>query len=340
MTLCVSRLYGTVVGVLLAATPAFSQAQPLTAAKTGAAVSLRTPWGHPDLQGVWTNTTTTPLERPDPGARRGAVNDEAPPQEAQAAQAPPPARRPARPVNNPGTYNDWWFERGSASRQPSLIVDPPTGRVPALLPAAAVALAEVAEIRLSPPTKPEDLSLFERCITRGMPAAMIPGFYNHNYQIAQNKDYVVILVEMIHDVRVIPLDGRPHLSPAISQWLGDSRGRWEGDTLVVETTNMKAINELRPSKAVFGGSAKTTVVERFRRIDANTMDYQFTVTDAETFTAPWTASTPMTRMDTAIYEYACHEGNYAIVNMLRGARQEEETEARQTEARQTEARKK
>src|SRR5206468_3358425 len=144
-------------------------------------------------------------------------------------------------------------------------------------------------------TSYEDVSLFERCLTRGMPAAMIPGFYNHNYQIIQTKDTVVLLVEMIHDVRVIPLEGRPHLPSSVSQWLGDSRGHWEGDTLVVETTNLRAINELRPSHTVFGGGAKTTIVERFHRVDGETMEYQFTVTDPETFTQPWTASTPMKR---------------------------------------------
>jgi hypothetical protein len=320
MKRCVTRLSGAAFAALLIATPAFSQTQP-PAPKSTSDAPLRTPWGHPDLQGIWTNTTTTPLERPDPNARRPAVtNEEAPPPNGQAAQ---PARRPARPVNNPGAYNDWWMDRGTASKLPSLIVDPPSGRLPPLVPAAAAALEVVTDIRQSPPQKPEDFSVFERCLSRGMPAAMIPGFYNHNYQIVQNKDYVVVLVEMIHDWRVIPLDGRPHLSSAFSQWLGDSRGRWDGDTLVVETTNLRAINELRPSKTVFGGSAKTKMVERFRRIDANTMDYQFTITDPETFTAPWTASTPMTRMDTPIFEYACHEGNYAITNMLRGARQQE-----------------
>jgi hypothetical protein len=156
-----------------------------------------------------------------------------------------------------------------------------------------------------------------------MPAAMIPGYYNHNYEIVQTKDYVVLLVEMIHDMRVIPLDGRPHLSSTVSQWLGDSRGHWEGDTLVVETTNLRAINELRPSHTVFGGSAKTKVVERFRRIDADNMEYQFTVTDPETFAASWTASAPMHREAFPIFEYACHEGNHALPNMLSGARKQE-----------------
>jgi hypothetical protein len=212
--------------------------------------------------------------------------------------------------------------------RPSLIIDPPSGKLPALVPAAAAAQKAVAAIRTNPATGPEDFSLFERCITRGMPAAMIPGFYNHNYQILQTSGLVIVLVEMIHDVCVIPIDGRPHLPSTISQWLGDSRGRWEGDTLVVETTNLKAINELRPSKTVFGGSAKTTIVERFRRVDADTIDYRFTVTDPETFTQPWTVSTPMTRAGAQVFEYACHEGNYAVPNMLRGARQHEQAGAR------------
>src|SRR5262249_53820711 len=164
----------------------------------------------------------------------------------------------------------------------------------------------------------------ERCITRSLPGAMLPGFYNHNYQILQSPGYVVLLVEMIHDVRVIPTDGRPHLGPAIRKWLGDSRGRWEGNTLVVETTNIIPGLELRPSRTVLGGTEQLKVVERFTRVDADTLDYQFTVTDPAMFTRAWTASTPMAKTDIPIYEYACHEGNYAIVNMLRGARMAEQ----------------
>jgi hypothetical protein len=169
------------------------------------------------------------------------------------------------------------------------------------------------------------LNLFERCLTRGMPGAMMPGFYNHNYQILQTPTYVAFVVEM-SGYRVVPIDGRPHISPAIRKWLGDSRGHWEGDTLVVETTNLTdRVHERRRSNTVFGGSGQMTVVERFTRVNAETIDYRFTVTDPATFAAPWTAAIPMRKIPGPIYEYACHEGNYALPNVLRGARVSEQS---------------
>jgi hypothetical protein len=310
---------GAVLAALLLGGPALAQSQSRPVAKKATALP-RTPWGHPDLQGVWTNSTTTPLERPASMAERATLTDE---EFARlAAQAASPEDGPPR-AGDPGTYNAFWLDKGGPTRQTSLITNPTNGRLPPLLPAAAAEQKAVATIRTNPPSGPEDTSLSERCVTRGMPAAMIPGYYNHNYQIVQTKDYVVLLVEMIHDMRVIPLDGRPHLPSNVSQWLGDPRGHWEGDTLVVETTNVREIKELRPSHTVFGGSANTRVVERFRRIDADNMEYQFTVTDPQTFTAPWTASTPMHREAFPIFEYACHEGNHALPNMLRGARKQE-----------------
>jgi hypothetical protein len=177
-------------------------------------------------------------------------------------------------------------------------------------------------VRPGPPASPEDLSLFERCITRSLPGAMLPGFYNHNYQIVQTPGYVVILVEMIHDARIIPM-GKPQAGPKVQRWLGNSRGRWEGNTLVVETTNVRPAQQLRPGRAVFGGGEKFNVIERFTRVDADTIDYQFTVSDPDLLTRPWTVSTPMSRIDSPIFEYACHEGNHSMENMLRGARQAE-----------------
>ena len=150
---------------------------------------------------------------------------------------------------------------------------------------------------------------------------MMPGFYNHNYQIFQTPNYVVILVEMIHDARIIPLDGRLHISPSIRHWLGDSRGRWEGDTLIVETTNFKEGAEERGmGNTVVGGSKDMHLTERFTVVDADTLDYRFTVRDPSVFAAPWTVSAPMSRLKAEIYEYACHEGNYSLENMLKGAR--------------------
>ena len=154
----------------------------------------------------------------------------------------------------------------------------------------------------------------------------MPGFYNHNYRILQTPQYVAISVEMIHDVRIIPLDGRSHASPRVRQWLGDSRGHWDGDTLVVETTNFReGAQERGMANTVVGGSPDMVLVERFRRIDGDTIDYKFTVTDPAVFTAPWTVSAPMSKLtEGQIYEYACHEGNYALANILKGARAAEQ----------------
>src|SRR5262249_38815776 len=288
--------------------------------RASAATQFRTPWGDPDLQGAWTNTTTTPLERPDAFAGKTVLTDEE--RRDLDERAVRNADR-APKAGDTGAYNDFWLDRGKQSGQTSLIVDPPDGKLPPLTPLGARLHKEIAAVRRAPPASWHDVSVFERCITRSLPGAMMPGFYNHNYRILQTPGYVVLLVEMIHDVRVIPTDGRPHLGPAIQQWLGNSRGRWEGNTLVVETTNVIPARERRPSHAVYGGSEQLKLVERFTRVDTDTIDYQFTVTDPVMFTKPWTVSAPMTKIDIPIYEYACHEGNYSILNMLRGARQQE-----------------
>jgi hypothetical protein len=300
-----------------------SGASAQTRAKAGGAspaTVARTPWGDPDLQGVWTNSTTTPLERSDKFANKPTLTNEE-----RAALDADDVRNADRPPakGSPGNYNDFWFDRGKRSDQTSLIVDPPDGKFPSLTPQGQK--VQDAQPRPGPPASPEDLSLFERCITRSMPGAMLPGFYNHNYQILQTPGYVVILVEMIHDARIIPMDGQPHAPPNLQRWLGDSRGHWEGNTLVVETTNVRPAQPVRPGRAVFGGGGeKFKVVERFTRVDANTLDYQFTVTDPDLVTRPWTVSTPMSKIDAPIFEYACHEGNHSAENMLRGARQAEQ----------------
>ena len=288
----------------------------------GNSTPLRTPWGDPDLQGVWTNTTLTPLERTESVAGREVLTDaERTNLDAQAADTL--ARLPGT-----GAYNDFWLERGKHSRQTSLIIDPPDGRLPPVTARAKQQADERAATSQRNAVSWEDVSMYDRCITRGMPGAMMPGFYNHNYLILQAPGYVAILVEMIHDVRIVPLDGRPHLAPTVRQWLGDSRGRWEGNTLVVETTNLDGrVHERLPWNTVFATSENLRLIERFTRIDAETIDYQFTVTDPAVFTKPWTAATPMTRMQVPIYEYACHEGNYSIMNILKGAREQDKTEA-------------
>ena len=274
----------------------------------------RTPWGHPDLQGAWTNTTTTPLERPADLEGREFLTQE------EWAE-----RNPGSGVSSydSGAYNDHWLEKGDLSMRTSLVIDPPNGKLPPLTPTEEQRVSARAEAADGggPPASWHDFNAYDRCITRGLPGAMMPGFYNHNYHIVQTPDHVAILVEMVHEARIIPLDGRPRVS-GIRQWLGDSRGRWEGDTLVVETTNFAGKVTARGLTA-FGGGERLTVVERFTRVDADTIDYQVTITDPDIWSAPWTASIPMSAMEGDLYEYACHEGNYAMTNMLAGARAED-----------------
>jgi hypothetical protein len=280
----------------------------------------RTPWGDPDLQGIWSIATITPFERPATLAGKPVLTEEeAAELEKQTLKTNNQDRRDGAGTDTDlaRAYNDFWWDRGTkvvSTRQTSLVVDPPDGRVPALtLEGQKRATARAARGYDSW----EDRSLWERCITRGLP--MIPGPYNNNYQILQTPGYVVILHEMIHDVRIIPLDGRPHISPAVRQWFGDSRGRWEGNTLVVNTTNFT-------DKVSFRGSTEGLhLIERFTRTDGGTVKYEFTIDDPKTFTKKWTAAIPMTNTDEQIFEYACHEGNYGMVNLLSGARVQEKT---------------
>jgi hypothetical protein len=315
-----------IVVALLATVPAAAQT-PARAAKAGEQGTWtppRTPYGQPDLQGLWTNATITPFERPSELAGKQVLTEE----EAAEFEKRTNQARDAD-LRNPGTdadvalaYNEFWYDRGTKvipTRRTSLVVDPPDGRVPPMTPEAqSKAEARLAARRRSPADGPENRSLAERCIlwpTAGPP--MIPSGYNNNYQILQTPGYVVILVEMIHDVRIIPLDGRSHPPQNVRQWMGDSRGHWEGDTLVVDTTNFT-------DKTTFRGSDENLhLVERFRRVDADTLDYQFTVDDPTSFTRSWTAAIPMTKTDGPIFEYACHEGNYGMTNLLSGARAEE-----------------
>ena len=284
----------------------------------------RTPWGDPDLQGFWTNTTQTPLERPDNVDAGELLSTE----ERAARDAAADVAREARGIEpgtgETGSYNNFWVERGVNMARTSLIVDPPDGKLP-LTTAEAAYRPSRESYRDREPAGPEDRNEYERCISRGLPGAMMPGFYNHNYQIFQVPGYVVIYVEMIHDSRIIPLDGRQHADGRIKQWLGDSRGRWEGDTLVVETTNFSPVNGR--ARTVFGGTETTHLVERFTRTGENSIDYQYTLTDPAEYTQPWTASIPMTTLEGGIFEYACHEGNYGLENILLGARAIEQAQA-------------
>ena len=289
--------------------------------------------GHPDLSGVWDYRTITPMQRPaELGAKEFFTEEEAAAYERNENHR---LDRDAMDLES-GTsiypkggvvpYNEFWYDRGSTivgTRRTSLIVDPPNGRFPAMTPEgkkrADLIAAEQAETQLGRPHADsyEDRPLVERCLTglnSGPP--MTPGAYNNNVQLFQTRDYVVILNEMIHDARIVPLDGRPH--GHVRLWKGDSRGHWEGDTLVVDTINFRRETSLPNS------SADTHVVERFTRTGAGTLSYEFTVEDPTVWTRPWTALVPMRRSDQPIYEYACHEGNYAMAGILAGARAAEQ----------------
>jgi hypothetical protein len=277
-----------------------------------------------DLQGIWTNSTLTPLERPlELGDKAFFTEQEAAEYVKRARERTNADRRDSDAEADLAIgYNDAWWDRGTTivpTRRTSIIVDPPDGRIPALTPDAQRRAAARAEARvLRPADGPEDRTLADRCIVRantGPP--MLPAGYNNNYQIIQNAEQVVILIEMIHDARIIPLMKRPSLSKEIKQYLGDSRGRWDGNTLVVETTNFTNRTNFR------GSGENLRVIERFTRTAEDTLLYQFTVDDPQSFTQPWSGEIPMKKVDGPVFEYACHEGNYSMENILSAARVEE-----------------
>jgi hypothetical protein len=281
-----------------------------------------------DLQGIWTNASVTPLERPlELAGKEFFTVAEAAAYEKQARERTDADRREGDAEADLATgYNDIFWERGRkvvSTRRTSLVVDPRDGRIPPLTAEAQKNAAARDEARrLRPADGPEDRSLDDRCIVRrtsGPP--MLPAGYSNNYQFVQTSDYVAILVEMIHDVRIIPFDTRPHLSGKIRQLLGDSRGRWEGNTLVVDTSNFTNKTNFR------GSGANLRVTERFTRVDSSTLLYQFTVDDPESFTRPWSGEIPMKKIDGPIFEYACHEGNYSMAYILNAVRAEERATA-------------
>ena len=298
-------------------------------AKTAKAwIALRTADDRPDLRGIWSNASLTPFERPKEFAGKKFFTEEEAAEYARKVmeQSNRDRRGATAEEDVGGAYNEAWFDRGTkvgSNLRTSIVVDPPDGKVPALTPEAREANAGRAAIQRRPPEGPEDFALPVRCIlwgTSGPP--MIPAVYNNYYQIIQTKDYVAIEIEMIHDVRIIPLDGRPHLPPAIRRWMGDSVGRWEGDTLVVDTTNFTDQTHFR------GSDKNLHVVERFTRTGAETLQYRFTIDDPTAFTRPWTGEIAMSRASGPIYEYACHEGNYSLANMLSAARTQEKDAAK------------
>ena len=294
------------------------------AGKTKTWTPTRTPDGQPDLQGTWTNATITPFERPKELAGKAFLTEsEAAAVEREAGERRQNAdERPLRP-GDVGNYNDFWFDSGTkvvSTRQTSLVVDPPDGRVP-LRPEAEKA----RDRNLTDVDSYEFMSPWDRCITRG-PGRMFPAGYNNAYEIVQTPGYVFIFHEMIHEARIIPLDGRPHPPASARFWTGDPRGRWDGTTLVVETTNFNGKGWIATNGAsgrIRGvpHSDALRLTERFTRVDATTITYQVTIDDPNIFTKPWTVSIPLVRDEEyRIFEYACHEGNKAIGHILGAAR--------------------
>ncbi len=316
-----------VLAVLLTVLAVVAFVLPQAGAQTAASMeSPRTPWGAPDLQGVWDFRSLTPMERPEELADTETFTAE------QAAEFAEETIRSRSRDNDTSDrvvpYNDFWFDEGTSvtTERTSLVVDPPDGRIPPLTQeamdrqqAAEEARAGVGGHEPTPGGFVEDLGpggLQVRCIlgfNSGPP--MAPSAYNNNVQVFQTEDTVVLYNEMNHNARVVPLDGRDHLDAGIGQWTGDSRGRWEGDTLIVETTNF-----LRETNFMRGATTPNlTLIERLTRVDADTLQYDVTVDDPTVWTRPWTFSVPMRSNPEPLYEYACHEGNYGLFNILAGA---------------------
>ena len=356
-------LAAAVAVVWLLPTSVAGQVAATTAAAGSTYAVPRTAWGHPDLQGVWNNGVSTPLERPTALAGKATWTDEELLKATTRARGSRENRdrrdQKAGTVTDVGrAYNALWFPvPGDPIRRTSLVVDPPDGRVPPLTPEAekrfAVHAARLGRFgsaalpsgredledgteggvdgRGTRGDNPEDRQLGERCVVRST-IPRLPGGYNNHLQIVQSPGYVVIEMEQSHDARLIPLDGSPHLPSSIRHWLGDSRGRWEGNTLVVDVTNF---TDKAPFRASF---EKLHLVERFTRVDADTVSYEVTVDDPTTFTKPWKAEFPWTKLDALVggvdgvqvprmFEYACQEGNYGLDGQLRGSRAEDKTKA-------------
>ena len=332
---------GALATALAIASPTVALAQGGKAAPKAKAYSApKTPWGHPDIQGMWNNATTTPLQRPSDAGDKDTLSDEEVAQRDQeVAELRNTDRRdenaPALGANavrgGRGTvadveraYNEFWWERGKtvANKRTHLLTDPTDGKLPPLSDEGKKRLdaKKAYSAGRGPSDSWEDRRLAERCIIyRGIPP--LPTGYNNNYHILQTPEYVAILQEHINEIRVIPVDGRPHVSQPVKQWLGDSRGRWEGDTLVVETTNFS------DKAMIFGYDGPLTdslkVIERFKRVSEDMIDYTFTVEDPKTWSKAWSGQLPWNKTPGPLFEYACHEGNYGMKHLLSGARAEE-----------------
>ena len=331
---CLAALLTVIAVVALA--PVFAAAQ-----STNTTALPRTPWGAPNLQGVWDFRSITPMERPEELGEKEFLTEE----EAEHLEQETIDRnegllnRPARRTEvtesvdrgedgAPGFYNNFWLDRGTTTvgtRRTSLIVYPPNGRMPSMTPDGQRRADERrAYLNENPAGSWLDFSAGVRCVlgfNAGPP--FTPSAYNNNMQLFQTPGHVVIVTEMVHTARIVPLDGSRGLDPDVGQWSGDSRGRWEGDTLVIETRNFDDKRRWRNT------TESMRLVERLTRVDAGTLNYEFTVTDPETWTSPWTASVPLVLNPEPMFEYACHEGNYSMPVMLGGARVEEQAASEQ-----------
>ena len=307
-----------------------------TQSTSRAYVVPKTAWGDPDLQGLWpaTDMINVPMQRPANFGTRNVLTDEEYKQREQAAQrtaesdAQEYATADTRVTINPPSY---WLEHGKPNRQASLVVDPADGRIPALTDDAVKLNAERAAARRGHNNDTwEDQSFYDRCISRGVMGSILPVIYNNGNQILQAPGYVIIRYEMIHETRIIPLDGRAHVDAGVKSYMGDARGHWEGNTLVVETTNL--IGNTNGIGLNGGGnphSSELRLVERFTRVSPKQIDYSAVIDDPKTWVKPWTLQFPLNRDDHfTVYEYACHEGNYGMLDLLSGARAEEAAAAK------------
>ena len=323
--------------VSLAVVPVTGQSPQAGKAKATAAPTSwtvpRTPDGQPDLQGVWANNNATPLERPKAlGGRQVLTDAELAAVKAKAAElfggdgdaafgdsvfeaAVTNVKDFTSTDGKTGNYNQFWLVERDFDNRTSLIVDPPDGRMPPFTPEGQRRRAAAIAARQLPPEGPENRTASERCITFGVPR--LGAGYNSYYQIVQTPKYVVLHMETIHDARVIPLDGRRHLPSTVRSWTGDSIGHWEGDTLVVDTTNFSRTTNFQ------GSSDNLHTIERFTRVGPNTINYEVTADDSTTWTKPWTVMIPLKHTEDRIYEFACHEVNRGLMGILAGARTEE-----------------
>jgi hypothetical protein len=300
--------------------------------------------GHPDFEGIWTNKTITPLERPkELGTKAFFTSEEVKAYTQSTLERNDKDKRGGGVRDVLNAYNAFWWDSGTKvlkNMRTSIIVDPPDGRIPALTPHRQAQLQERAEAikvrcqrpgcaiansgQVSPADKAEDLDLMTRCISFGTVVPMLPSAYNNDYQIVQAPGVVAIDTEMVHEVRRIPTDGSSHLPSNVREWIGDPRGHWEGDTLVVDSTNFSAVEG-----RARGADENLHLIERFTRVGPDTLLYQFTIDDPTAFTKPWSGEIPMTKTDGPLYEYACHEGNIGMRDIIAAAQADEKKAAAQ-----------